>query len=136
VAAPPDHRIETDLFRIQSKILRDRRHAVATPYGKTPDRVPDARRSRSPRLQQSRLIAAGASQIAARSRGLVDTMPRCGSKPLRPRFCLAQSDAGEALLASTAVISYRSLPMLNGAEVSVALDQCRLLQSPGRAEIW
>jgi hypothetical protein len=28
---------------------------------------------------------------------LVDTMPRYGSKPLRPCFCLAQSDAGDGL---------------------------------------
>ena len=66
--------IETDLFQIQAEILRDRRNEMTTVHGKLSKSSaggPDACRSRSPRLQWSRVIAAGADLLlpAARKSG-------------------------------------------------------------------
>jgi hypothetical protein len=74
------------------------------------------------------------------------TMPRCGSRPPRPCFSLARSDAGEApscrapswLAASslhTSLADVNARPTFNGAGVSMALNRRRLRQSPCRAEI-
>ena len=45
--------IETDLFRIQAEILRERRNELAPVYEETPDRTPDHMRDESDRLSCS-----------------------------------------------------------------------------------
>jgi hypothetical protein len=100
--------IETGLFQIQAKILRDRRNEVTTVHGKLPDQAPemltiaegDRLSCNGPALSpRERPTASCASEIwtAVRSSVLAGTMPPCGSKPPRPCFCSDQSDGRDGI---------------------------------------
>jgi hypothetical protein len=100
--------IETDLFQIQAEILRDRRNEMTTLHGNPSNQVPEvltlAEANRldcngpalSPRELTYCFLRLG-NRTAARLSGLLDTMPLCGSRPLRPCCCSARPDAGEWL---------------------------------------
>jgi hypothetical protein len=92
--------IETDLFQIQAEILRDRRNDVTTMLAQLPDRAPgvlipaDANPlSGSVPALSPRELTYSFLRVGNLDNGAFERLGRynaaCGSRPLRPCFCLA-----------------------------------------------